>query len=188
MSLRFRSMLAVLPVTLAIAGATMGVASAHQPASAHLNRTVVASSTITIHNFMFSVPASVPAGSTVTVVNQDTTDHTVTASSGGFNVPVGASSSATFTAPSAAGSYAFVCSIHPDMHGTLVVAAASGGGSTGTTPPPTTGTTPPPTGPVQAGDGGSVTPSSQTLEVVGLASLLAAMVGLVMWRRSSRRA
>lgn len=173
-------MLAVLPVTLAIAGATVGVASAHQPASTQLNRTVVASSTITIHNFMFSVPASVPAGSTVTVVNQDTTDHTVTASSGGFNVPVGASASATFTAPSSAGSYAFVCSIHPDMHGTLVVAAASGGGGSGTTPPPT--------GPVQAGDGGSVTASSQPLGVVGLTSLLAAMVGVVMWRRSTRRA
>jgi plastocyanin len=55
-------------------------------------------------------------------MNKDSIEHTVTAdSAGGFDVSVPSGGTATFTAPNAAGSYAFHCSIHPNMHGTLVV-------------------------------------------------------------------
>jgi plastocyanin len=78
-------------------------------------------STITIKNFAFTAPASVSAGATVTVDNKDGTDHTVTSDDGkAFDDPAGAGTS-TFTAPSKPGSYPFHCSIHPSMHGTLVV-------------------------------------------------------------------
>ncbi len=80
---------------------------------------------ITIQNFSFS-PAnlSVAAGTTVTVTNKDSVTHTVTAgdSPKSFdtgNVPAG--STTTFKAPTKAGSYAYTCTIHPYMHGTLTV-------------------------------------------------------------------
>lgn len=81
--------------------------------------------TITIQNFAFS-PATltVAAGSIVTVDNKDTTTHTVTASDSAksFNTgDVAASATTTFKAPSAPGTYAYTCTIHPFMHGTLIV-------------------------------------------------------------------
>ncbi|GAA2012532.1 hypothetical protein GCM10009839_03670 [Catenulispora yoronensis] len=78
--------------------------------------------TITIASFAFSGPVTVPAGATVTVTNTDSADHTVTGDSPGqFDVRVPAGQTVTFTAPAAAGTYAFHCSIHPDMHGKLIV-------------------------------------------------------------------
>ena len=64
--------------------------------------------------------ASVSPGATVTVHNMDGLAHTVTADGGDFDSPAPAGNS-TFTAPTKPGSYPFHCSIHPEMHGTLVV-------------------------------------------------------------------
>jgi plastocyanin len=75
---------------------------------------------ITIKDFTFTTPASVSPGATVTVHNMDGLDHTVTADGGGFDSPAPAGNS-SFTAPTKPGSYPFHCSIHPEMHGTLVV-------------------------------------------------------------------
>ncbi|HEV2346586.1 MAG TPA: cupredoxin domain-containing protein [Actinocrinis sp.] len=82
-----------------------------------------AADTITIQSFAFSGPLTVAPGATVTVMNDDSVDHTVTAdSAGGFDVTVPAHGTATFTAPKTPGSYAFHCSIHPSMkHSTLTV-------------------------------------------------------------------
>jgi plastocyanin len=78
--------------------------------------------TITIKNFAFSGPASVPAGSTVTVTNDDQETHSLTADgAGGFDVTVQPGSSKTFTAPGKAGAYPYHCNFHSDMHGTLTV-------------------------------------------------------------------
>ncbi len=59
----------------------------------------------------------------MTVKNNSGSQHTVTAddSSGGFNVTIDASKTATFTAPAKAGTYKFHCNIHNFMHGTLTV-------------------------------------------------------------------
>jgi plastocyanin len=75
---------------------------------------------ITIANFTFS-PTPVKAGSTVTVTNNDTPTHTVTADNGSFNVTIPAGKTATFTAPSKPGTYKFHCNIHHTMHGILTV-------------------------------------------------------------------
>ena len=82
-----------------------------------------AADTITIQSFAFSAPLTVAPGASVTVMNKDSVQHTVTAdTTGGFDVTVPAGGTATFTAPSAPGSYAFHCSIHPSMqHGMLIV-------------------------------------------------------------------
>jgi plastocyanin len=76
---------------------------------------------ITIASFAFSTPLTVSAGSTVTVTNTDSADHTVTADDGGFDVSVGSGQTVTFTAPAKAGTFAYHCTIHPSMHGTLIV-------------------------------------------------------------------
>ncbi|SPM32793.1 Plastocyanin [Mycobacterium rhizamassiliense] len=77
---------------------------------------------ITIDGFAFA-PATltVHVGDTVTWTNRDEEPHTVAASDGSFHSPgmgTGATFSHTF---SAAGKVDYVCSIHPMMHGTVVV-------------------------------------------------------------------
>jgi plastocyanin len=78
--------------------------------------------TITITNFTFEGPGSVPAGATIAVKNSDPAEHSVTADSGKtFNVEVDAGETTTFTAPAEPGTYAYHCAYHPMMHGMLVV-------------------------------------------------------------------
>jgi len=85
--------------------------------------TATSAAVITIKNFEFRMPASVRPGATVTVHNEDATDHTVTADSGkAFDAQAPSGGSSSFTAPSQPGSYPFHCSIHPFMKGNLVVA------------------------------------------------------------------
>lgn len=79
---------------------------------------------IVISNFTFSPSTlSVSAGQKVAVINNDSVAHTVTASTGNAfdtgNVNPG--QTVTFTAPATAGTYAYTCTIHPFMHGTLTV-------------------------------------------------------------------
>lgn len=79
---------------------------------------------IDIRNFAFN-PASISvrAGATVTVTNDDTTTHTVTASGAKtFDTgDIAPGRTVTFTAPAKAGSYPYICTIHPFMKGTLTV-------------------------------------------------------------------
>jgi plastocyanin len=80
---------------------------------------------IVIKNFAFSPSAiTVKAGSSVTWINQDGTDHTVVSDTGSpvafasQNLPNGGSFSVTFSKP---GTYTYHCSIHPSMTGTITV-------------------------------------------------------------------
>lgn len=82
---------------------------------------------------------TVNVGDTVTWTNNDGFAHTATADGGAFdtgNIAGGASDSVTFDT---AGTFAYHCSIHASMTGTITVAAASGGGGNGggATQPPT---------------------------------------------------
>jgi plastocyanin len=84
-----------------------------------------AADTIVIKSFMFQ-PASltVAPGATVSVHNEDSVTHTLTdkANPKLFGTgDVGPGQTKTFTAPSTAGSYAYICLIHQFMAGTLVV-------------------------------------------------------------------
>ena len=84
----------------------------------------VPANTIVIKNFAFSpTTLTVKPGTKVTVTNQDSTTHTVTAQPQPTfdtgNIDPG--KTATFTAPTEPGSYAYICSIHTFMKGTLVV-------------------------------------------------------------------
>ncbi|MFJ4669170.1 cupredoxin domain-containing protein [Kitasatospora purpeofusca] len=82
--------------------------------------------TVTIKDFKFG-PATVTVapGSSITVTNQDSAGHTLTAiapNAGAFDTGLlEQGKSATITAPTTPGSYPFHCDVHPTMTGTLVV-------------------------------------------------------------------
>ena len=94
-------------------------ASASSPATATADTV-----TITMENFAFSPESpQVRPGEKITVVNKDSAAHTVTATEGdAFDTgSIADGKSGTFTAPSEPGEYAFVCTFHPNMTGTLIV-------------------------------------------------------------------
>ncbi|MHA6763681.1 cupredoxin domain-containing protein [Streptacidiphilus sp. PAMC 29251] len=105
------------PSAATSAAATSAAATASAPADASAPQ-------IMIDNFKFS-PATltVKPGQKVTVVNKDSTTHTVTATAGkAFDTgDIASGASGSFTAPSAPGSYPYDCTIHQFMHGTLTV-------------------------------------------------------------------
>ena len=77
---------------------------------------------ITITNFAYQGPGSVSPGATVTVKNEDSQAHTVTSDQAGlFDAVVPGGGNVVFTAPTTAGNYAYHCTYHSNMHGTLVV-------------------------------------------------------------------
>ncbi len=80
---------------------------------------------VVIKNFAFSPSAiTIKAGTSVTWINQDGTDHTVESDPGSAvtfasrNLPDGGSFSFSFSKP---GTYTYHCSIHPSMTGTITV-------------------------------------------------------------------
>jgi amicyanin len=84
----------------------------------------VAGTAVSIENFAFS-PAklTVHAGDTVTWTNRDEEPHNVVANDGAFHSPgmdAQGTYSYTFRQP---GTFDYICSIHPMMHGTVVVTA-----------------------------------------------------------------
>lgn len=112
-------------------------------------------------------PASVTiaAGGSVAFINDDGRDHTATGSGGTFDTGLlapGQRSTKTFNT---AGTFPYICLLHPDMTGTVTVT-----GSGGTAPPPapttTTTTTPPVVGSsdVRVFDFG-YSPASKTVSV-----------------------
>jgi plastocyanin len=81
-----------------------------------------AGSTITISGMAFGDPLTVAPGATVTIVNKDTVEHSVTSKpDAGFSTDVDGGEQKTFTAPTQPGSYPFICKYHPNMKGTLTV-------------------------------------------------------------------
>ncbi len=80
-----------------------------------------ADSTVVVQNYTFPA-VSTTAGATLTLIDQDDEQHTVTADDGSFvGGPFNNKAPGTLVAPSKPGSYPFHCEIHPTMHGTLVV-------------------------------------------------------------------
>lgn len=87
--------------------------TAEQPADA---------ATITISDMSFGQPVTVAPGTTVTVRNNDSVEHSVTSQTAGqFDVHVDGTQTGTFTAPAQPGEYAFYCVYHPSMKGKLIV-------------------------------------------------------------------
>ena len=89
------------------------------------------SGSVTIADFQFT-PAQITInqGDTVTWTNNGPTPHSATAPDGSFDTgifPAGQSRSHTFND---AGTFSYICTPHPNMHGTIVVQASQSGGDT----------------------------------------------------------
>jgi plastocyanin len=93
--------------------------------------TAAASTGVTIKNFKFTPgTSSVHVGDTITWTNKDIAPHTATAQNGSFDtgtITKGKTGSHTFTQ---AGTFPYICSIHPNMKGTVTVLASSSSGGT----------------------------------------------------------
>jgi plastocyanin len=112
-----------------------------RPAVRHASARSASDPPVTIADFHFTPPSStVHVGDTITWTNDGPSSHTATARDGSFDTGTlskGQSASHTFTR---AGTFAYVCTIHPFMHGTITVLAAAT-----TAPQPTTTTSASPT-------------------------------------------
>ena len=111
------------------------------------------SGSVTIADFAFT-PAQITInqGDTVTWTNNGPTAHSATAPNGSFDTgifPAGQSRSHTFND---AGTFSYICTPHPNMHGTIVVQASQSGGDT---PDSSTGDTVGSGGTGGTSDGGS---------------------------------
>jgi plastocyanin len=89
-----------------------------------------ASGGVTISDFAFHPgTTTVHVGDTISWTNEDAASHTATADDGSFDTGTlarGASGSHAFAS---AGTFAYHCTIHPSMHGTVTVLAAAQSGS-----------------------------------------------------------
>jgi plastocyanin len=120
MSLKQRAYVAMM--VTAIAAASVACGPADKPQASTATSAPAAAASITIANFGFTSPPSVPPGATVAVNNADPMKHSVTADADkAFSVDVDGGETATFTAPSAPGTYDYHCAYHPMMHGQLIV-------------------------------------------------------------------
>ena len=106
------------PTTNASSAASSIAAVSTPGSTAETSATVV----ITITDFAYQGPDSVTPGSTVTVKNEDSQAHTVTSDQAGlFDAVVPGGGNVVFTAPTTAGSYAYHCTYHSNLHCTLIV-------------------------------------------------------------------
>jgi plastocyanin len=118
------TVLRVLLTGVLVVFATLFVATPNAAAATH---------SITIANFAFSpASATIADGDTVTWTNTDQAPHDITVTNGPVavhspTIATGQSWTYTFATP---GTYSYICSIHPTMRATLVVAPAPA-------PPPT---------------------------------------------------
>ena len=105
-----------------------------------------ASQNVVIQNFSFVPPTTtINVGDGITWRNMDPLVHTATSDTGAFNTgQIDASGGTKTVAFAVAGTFAYHCSIHLTMKGTIVVL-----GTTPTTAPPTPVPTPRPTPPPQ---------------------------------------
>jgi len=138
-----------------------------------------ASTSVTISDFQFAPSAvTVNVGDTVTWNNAGPTPHSATANDGSFDTGImdeGGSGSHTFTE---AGTFAYICTPHPNMTGTVTVAAAAAqddtsGDGTGTAPTDT-----------QADDGPALPNSGMDVGGLALLGLITLALGAYLRRRT----
>ena len=115
------SLAAVLLTSCSSSG---GSSPATQAASHAASQPASSSGGITISSFAYSGQLTVKAGQKVTVTNNDSVAHTLTDKKTHLfdtgNID-GNGGTGTFTAPKKPGTYAFGCTYHPTMAGTLTV-------------------------------------------------------------------
>ncbi|MGF7234165.1 MAG: cupredoxin domain-containing protein [Frankia sp.] len=107
---------------VASASVTINASGPSATVSAGADTNTAKTRAVTIQNFAFAPKIlTVPVGTTVTWTNRDTVTHTVTATNNAFNshdLQTGKSFSFTFAK---AGTYNYMCQIHPYMTAQVIV-------------------------------------------------------------------
>jgi plastocyanin len=115
-------LVAAVAIIAAACNGTGSTAYSAPASTAATTTAATATNAATIKGFAFQPDVlKVEVGAKVTWTNDDTVAHTVTADTNSFasgNLQPAGSFSFTFTRP---GTYAYHCSIHPSMHGSVVV-------------------------------------------------------------------
>jgi plastocyanin len=135
-----------------------------------------ASASVTMGDFFFS-PASVTVavGDTVTWHNSGQAPHTAPANDGSFDtgtINAGGSGSHTFNS---SGTFSYICTIHPNMHGTVRVLSSGGSGGSAGSSSSGSGTSE-----ASAVASPGAAGSSTTLPMTGMAVGALAFVGLAL--------
>jgi plastocyanin len=122
-AVRLRSRVGIVLVAGALLLAACGSAPAKGGSASSSSGSAVHTNSITISNYMFSpMSVVVKPGSTISVTNKDTVQHTLTATGGQFDTgDINHDQTKTFTAPMKPGRYSYICSIHQYMMGTITV-------------------------------------------------------------------
>jgi plastocyanin len=119
---RFGLLLATILMSATLVTACGGSGESSKEASAATGSSTASDATITIADMDFGQPVTVPGGAKITVKNDDSAEHSVTSDAAGkFDMEVDGKEQGSFTAPTEPGEYAFHCTYHPSMHGTLIV-------------------------------------------------------------------
>lgn len=130
---RSRPLTILLTMLLAVLGLVVACGTASNPSSGPATSgntpggavvtTTPAATTITIKNFAYVPPSlTVAPGTKITVINEDEAPHTVTATDHSFDSGmIHGGQRGEFTAPTTAGTYPYICTVHPYMKGTLIV-------------------------------------------------------------------
>jgi plastocyanin len=123
MQRRFAPFIAAAALALTLSGCGSSAKKSDTTPTSPGGATISGTAAITISSSFTFAATPVKAGSTVTVKNDSSATHTVTADKGEFDTgSIDGGKTATFTAPSTPGSYSFHCNIHQStMKGTLVV-------------------------------------------------------------------
>ena len=143
---------------------------------------LAADRSVTIADFAFSPgTVTITAGDRVTWTNEDAVEHTATGD--GWDTGLLAQGESGSIRFDRAGTYAYICTPHPSMTGTVVVEArSSGGGGGGST------VTPPPGDTVQApqvATGALLDPGIAAAILAGLFVLALAIAAVILPRRSN---
>jgi LPXTG-motif cell wall-anchored protein len=132
---------------------------------------------VTIADFSFRPSTiTVDVGDTVTWTNQDSAPHNAVADNGSFETRTlnrGQSDSHTF---SDGGTFSYICTIHPQMRGTVVVRGSGGGGGAGA------GAAGTGSGSADSGSGAAAgsTDSGSSLPATGLDAAIVALAGVAL--------
>lgn len=173
-----RLMLIAGMVSVLVLGFALGAPGANAQA---------ANASVSITDFQFT-PASVTVsvGGSVSWSNNSPTPHTVTSSNGAFDSGImnaGQAFSFTFTSP---GTFAYTCTIHPQMTGTVVVQAAAPAGG-GTTTTPAAGATTAPQGAPATGNAGPASNDGGSMDLMIAGAVLAAIGAAVLFAFTTAR-
>lgn len=164
MQKHFRAAAGLTAVAAVVAGILLVTAAA-----------MAAGNAVSVEGFAFN-PASIQVnvGDSITWTNQDAAPHTVTADGGSFDKPLPASGGTATITFNTAGTFPYHCTIHPNMHGTVVVLAAAA-----TNPPASASpSAAAPTVIAPATGSGAATPAQAWAPIVALLGGLLVAVGL----------